>query len=85
MANSFCISTSLTQSISGSVGVGWVTGAAEGAGAQREGEEWKTLSRVQNFPLVNSALRAYEQSKASSRVVKARRLLSVLFWSSEAD
>ena len=33
MANSFCISTSLTQSISGSVGVGWVTGAAEGAGA----------------------------------------------------
>ena len=53
--------------------------AAEGAGAQREGEEWKTLSRVQNFPLVNSALRAYEQSKASSRVVKARRLLSVLF------
>ena len=38
----------------------------------REGEEWKTLSRVQNFPLVNSALRAYEQSKASSRVVKVR-------------
>ncbi|TBU22701.1 Opi1-domain-containing protein [Dichomitus squalens] len=45
--------------------------ASEDAGAQRDGEEWKTLSRVQNIPLVNSALRAYEQSKASSRVVKA--------------
>ncbi|KAI0369775.1 Opi1-domain-containing protein [Pilatotrama ljubarskyi] len=33
-------------------------------------EEWKSLSRVQNIPLVNTALRAYEQSKASSRVVK---------------
>ncbi|KAH9893274.1 transcription factor Opi1-domain-containing protein [Cubamyces lactineus] len=41
--------------------------------AQGEGpgsEEWKSLSRVSNIPLVNSALRAYEQSKASSRVVK---------------
>ncbi|KAI0793831.1 transcription factor Opi1-domain-containing protein [Fomes fomentarius] len=36
----------------------------------REGEEWKSLSRVSNLPLVNTALRAYEQSKASSRVVK---------------
>ncbi|CDO68366.1 hypothetical protein BN946_scf184815.g13 [Trametes cinnabarina] len=33
-------------------------------------DEWKSLSRVSNIPLVNSALRAYEQSKASSRVVK---------------
>ncbi|KAI8985607.1 transcription factor Opi1-domain-containing protein [Trametes punicea] len=41
------------------------------AQAQGEGsEEWKSLSRVSNIPLVNSALRAYEHSKASSRVVK---------------
>ncbi|RDX54167.1 Opi1-domain-containing protein [Lentinus brumalis] len=33
-------------------------------------EEWKSLSRVSNLPLVSGALRAYEQSKASSRVVK---------------
>ncbi|KAI9062674.1 Opi1-domain-containing protein [Trametes sanguinea] len=45
--------------------------AAAAAAAQGEGsEEWKSLSRVSNIPLVNSALRAYEQSKASSRVVK---------------
>ena len=37
-----------------------------------EGEEWKSLSRVSNLPLVSGALRAYEQSKASSRVVKVR-------------
>lgn len=41
----------------------------------REGEEWKSLSRVSNLPLVNTALRAYEQSKASSRVVKVRPFL----------
>ena len=35
-----------------------------------EGEEWKSLLRVSNLPLVSGALRAYEQSKASSRVVK---------------
>ncbi|KAI0761812.1 transcription factor Opi1-domain-containing protein [Trametes elegans] len=41
------------------------------AGAEGEGsEEWKSLSRVSNMPLVNTALRAYEHSKASSRVVK---------------
>ncbi|OSD05305.1 Opi1-domain-containing protein [Trametes coccinea BRFM310] len=46
-------------------------GAAAAPFAQGEGsEEWKSLSRVSNIPLVNSALRAYEQSKASSRVVK---------------
>lgn len=28
------------------------------------------VSRVSNLPLVNTALRAYEQGKASSRVVK---------------
>jgi len=28
------------------------------------------VSRVSHFPLVGSALRAYEQGKASSRVVK---------------
>ncbi|KAI0675989.1 transcription factor Opi1-domain-containing protein [Trametes maxima] len=42
--------------------------------AEAEGEssndEWKTFSRVSSLPLVNSALRAYEHSKASSRVVK---------------
>ena len=38
----------------------------------REGEEWKTLSRMSSLPLVNTALRAYEHSKASSRVVKVR-------------
>ncbi|OJT12311.1 hypothetical protein TRAPUB_11138 [Trametes pubescens] len=44
---------------------------AQGAGALAEGsDEWKSLSRVSNIPLVNSALRAYEQSKASSRVMK---------------
>ncbi|KAI1796732.1 Opi1-domain-containing protein [Ganoderma leucocontextum] len=44
---------------------------AAAAGLRGEGEDsWKTLSRVQSIPLVNSALRAYEQSKASSRVVK---------------
>ena len=37
-----------------------------------EGDEWKSLSRVSNLPLVSGALRAYEQSKASSRVVKVR-------------
>lgn len=30
------------------------------------------VSRVSHFPLVNSALRVYEHSKASSRVVKVR-------------
>ncbi|KAM5530817.1 hypothetical protein V8D89_015507 [Ganoderma adspersum] len=40
------------------------------ASPRGESEEWKTLSRVQSIPLVTSALRAYEQSKASSRVVK---------------
>ena len=44
-------------------------GERDGAAA---GEEWKSLSRVSNFPLVNTALRAYEHSKASSRVVKVR-------------
>ncbi|KAI0742025.1 transcription factor Opi1-domain-containing protein [Daedaleopsis nitida] len=39
---------------------------------EAEGEEWKSLSRVSNLPLFNTALRAYEQSKASSRVVKVR-------------
>ena len=33
MAKSLCISTSLSQSISGSEDGGWLTGAAEGAGA----------------------------------------------------
>lgn len=42
---------------------------AEGAEGS---DEWKSLSRVSNIPLVNSALRAYEQSKASSRVMKVR-------------
>ena len=46
------------------------SGSGAGAGG---GEEWKSLSRVSNLPLVNTALRAYEQSKASSRVVKVRR------------
>ncbi|KAI0326995.1 Opi1-domain-containing protein [Cubamyces sp. BRFM 1775] len=51
--------------------------SSSSAGAQGEGsEEWKSLSRVSNIPLVNSALRAYEQSKASSRVVKVRRAIS---------
>ena len=45
--------------------------AAPSESPRGEGEDsWKTLSRVQSIPLVNSALRAYEQSKASSRVVK---------------
>ena len=48
--------------------------SGSGAGAAG-GEEWKSLSRVSNLPLVNTALRAYEQSKASSRVVKVRRCL----------
>ena len=39
----------------------------------RDGEEWRSLSRVSNLPLVNSALRVYEHSKASSRVVKVRQ------------
>ncbi|KAI0358281.1 Opi1-domain-containing protein [Trametes cingulata] len=43
---------------------------ADGTIPAEGSEEWKTLSRVQNIPLVNTALRAYEQSKASSRVVK---------------
>ncbi|KAH9849863.1 transcription factor Opi1-domain-containing protein [Lenzites betulinus] len=47
-----------------------VAAGAGGAAAAEGSEEWKSLSRVSNIPLVNSALRAYEQSKASSRVVK---------------
>ncbi|KAI0642392.1 transcription factor Opi1-domain-containing protein [Trametes meyenii] len=46
------------------------TGTAAQAAEGESSEEWKTFSRVSNLPLVNSALRAYEQSKASSRVVK---------------
>lgn len=34
------------------------------------------VSRVSNIPLVNTALRAYEHSKASSRVVKVRMYCS---------
>ncbi|OBZ66395.1 hypothetical protein A0H81_13567 [Grifola frondosa] len=36
----------------------------------RENEDTRFVSRVSNIPIVNSALRAYEHSKASSRVVK---------------
>ena len=48
--------------------------------AARDGssDEWKSLSRVSNLPLVGTALRAYEQSKASSRVVKVRICLPPL-------
>ena len=43
----------------------------EGAGSpKRQSEDSDFVSRVSNIPIVNSALRAYEQSKASSRVVK---------------
>ena len=46
--------------------------ASDRDAAAGAGEEWKSLSRVSNIPLVNTALRAYEQTKASSRVVKVR-------------
>ena len=54
------------------------TAAAAGGGGGEGSEEWKSLSRVSNFPLVNTALSAYEQSKASSRVVKVRLCLPLL-------
>ncbi|EMD38991.1 hypothetical protein CERSUDRAFT_112701 [Gelatoporia subvermispora B] len=37
---------------------------------KRQPEDSDFVSRMSNIPIVNSALRAYEQSKASSRVVK---------------
>ncbi|OCH86942.1 Opi1-domain-containing protein [Obba rivulosa] len=44
---------------------------AEGAGSpRRQTEDSDFVSRVSNIPIVNSAIRVYEQSKASSRVVK---------------
>ncbi|KAI0917922.1 hypothetical protein AcV5_002733 [Taiwanofungus camphoratus] len=37
---------------------------------RRQGEDGDFVSRVTNFPIVHTAIRAYEQGKASSRVVK---------------
>ena len=39
---------------------------------EMDDEEADFVARVSTFPVVSSALRAYEQSKASSRVVKVR-------------
>ena len=50
---------------------------AEEDDRRADGDEWKSLSRVSNIPLVNTALRAYEQSKASSRVVKVCPLYTI--------
>lgn len=38
------------------------------------------VSRVSHLPLVNTALRAYEQGKASSRVVKVWPYLQFMLW-----
>lgn len=42
----------------------------------RTGEDVDFVSRMSSLPIVNTALRAYEQGKASSRVVK----VCVLQW-----
>jgi len=41
-------------------------------GIAGNGSDEDFVSRVSSFPIVSGALRAYEQSKASSRVVKVR-------------
>lgn len=44
---------------------------------RRQGEDGDFVSRVTNFPIVHTAIRAYEQGKASSRVVKVSVPLSL--------
>ncbi|RPD64490.1 Opi1-domain-containing protein [Lentinus tigrinus ALCF2SS1-7] len=60
-----------------------VDGDREAMAREREGDEWKSLSRVSNLPLVSGALRAYEHSKASSRVVKVRLRHPLLLYGAE--
>ena len=41
-----------------------------------DSDEADFVGRLSTLPVVSTAIRAYEQSKASSRVVKVRYLLS---------
>jgi hypothetical protein len=43
-----------------------------------DSDEADFVGRISNIPVVSTALRAYEQSKASSRVVKVRPLHPLL-------
>jgi hypothetical protein len=43
-----------------------------------DSDEADFVGRLSTFPVVSTALRAYEQSKASSRVVKVRIYTSLL-------
>ena len=52
--------------------LGSMSNASEDCLGARTGEDADFVSRMSSLPIVNTALRAYEQSKASSRVVKVR-------------
>lgn len=52
--------------------LGSMSNVSEDRLGSRTGEDVDFVSRMSSLPIVNTALRAYEQSKASSRVVKVR-------------